>query len=614
MNRTLIFAVLAVVALVSTLLVLLPTPIANNAAIKTGSASSTMIENVYLVKKESGGKRTSGSVLIDNGYIVHVEEHIDAPEGATIIDATGLTVVPGLIDSHTHSYGTALEDALRFGITTSIDMFSPPEMLPAARDQRASVDAVTQTDMFSAGMLATTAGGHGTQFGVTISTLSDPAQAPEWVRERIKEGSDFIKLVYMPYQTRIPSLNREIAKAVIDAAHAEGLMALAHISTQRAALDMVEDGIDGLVHVFADEAVTDEFVELAVKNNLFVIPTLAIISAVAGEDDPTAELAEVTKWFSPMQRSTISTEFPPGIPGFDFQLALNNVERLHKAGVRILAGSDSPNPGTAHGYSLHHELKLLVDAGLSHAEAIHAATELPAAVFKLSARGALAPGKRADMLLVRGNPYQDVRASRQIQHVIKNGHVVTRVESESAKVPAISNSVLGSFDLDATGPDGMSWVATDDRTMNGTSVAQISRVELVNVNLDVNLDVKGDKNRDGYALAVTAEIGNGFAYPWAGAGLGSREPNFALDISAYENIVFEIKGTPGTYRMMLFSGMGAGAPPSRDFEVSDEWQTVSLPIEKFAGFEAAEFSMLSIVPGTRMTAAEYVIDEVRLEP
>lgn len=553
----------------------------------------------YLIQQsDKNGKRTTGSVLIDDGYIVQIGESIDAPDGATIIDASGLTAVPGLIDSHTHSYGSALADALRFGITSNIDMFSAPEVLPGARAQRESADTVAEADLFSAGMLATAPGGHGTQFGIEVTTLSDSTQAPAWVRARKDEGSDFIKLVYIPYQTKIPSLDRELAQAVIQAAHEEGLMAVAHISSQQAALDLVEDDIDGLVHVFADEAVSDKFVELAVSRNVFVIPTLAVIASVAGQDDPDADSVGVVKWLSPMQKTTLGSEFPAGTPGFEFELALNNVRRLHAAGVNILAGSDAPNPGTAHGYSLHHELKLLVDAGLSDAEAMNSATELPASIFKLDDRGALVAGKRADLLLVQGNPYQGVRASRQIKYIIKNGHVIKRVVSEAAAAPLLSSPDLGSFNENIEGPDGLSWAATDDGIMGGSSTAEIARV------------VRHD---GGHALAVRAEIGNAFAYPWAGAGFGSGDPDLALDMSAYANIVIDIKGTPGTYRLMMFSGMGVRAPSTQEFEVSEQWQTVSLPLDKLPGFESRTFSMLSIVPGTAAKTVEYSIDEVRLE-
>jgi imidazolonepropionase-like amidohydrolase len=109
-----------------------------------------------------------------------------------------------------------------------------------------------------------------------------------------------------------------------------------------------------------------------------------------------------------------------------FDAALATVAELHAAGVELMAGSDAPNPGTAHGASLHHELELLVRAGLTPTEALRAATATPARRFGLSDRGRIAPGQRADLLLVRGDPTADIRATRQIERVWKNGAPVQR--------------------------------------------------------------------------------------------------------------------------------------------------------------------------------------------
>jgi imidazolonepropionase-like amidohydrolase len=105
---------------------------------------------------------------------------------------------------------------------------------------------------------------------------------------------------------------------------------------------------------------------------------------------------------------------------------LGSVARLHAAGVPILAGTDAPNPGTAHGPSLHGELELLVRAGLTPVEALRAATSTPARVFRLGDRGRIAPGMRADLVLVDGDPTSDVTATRRITRIWKNGFPVDR--------------------------------------------------------------------------------------------------------------------------------------------------------------------------------------------
>jgi len=97
------------------------------------------------------------------------------------------------------------------------------------------------------------------------------------------------------------------------------------------------------------------------------------------------------------------------------------VARLAAAGVPILAGTDTPNPGTAHGASLHRELELLVGSGLTPQLALQAATSAPARVFGLTDRGVIEPGRRADLVLVDGDPLTDITHSRRITRVWRGG-------------------------------------------------------------------------------------------------------------------------------------------------------------------------------------------------
>jgi imidazolonepropionase-like amidohydrolase len=106
---------------------------------------------------------------------------------------------------------------------------------------------------------------------------------------------------------------------------------------------------------------------------------------------------------------------------FDFSVALRSVRMLHANGTMIIAGTDSPNPGTTAGASMHRELELLVAAGLSRIEALQAATANGAAAFGLSDRGRIKPGLRADLLLVAGNPTVSITDTRKIVAVWKSG-------------------------------------------------------------------------------------------------------------------------------------------------------------------------------------------------
>jgi imidazolonepropionase-like amidohydrolase len=106
--------------------------------------------------------------------------------------------------------------------------------------------------------------------------------------------------------------------------------------------------------------------------------------------------------------------------------ALTTLGVLHRAGVPILAGTDSPNPGSGHGVALHQELQILVAAGFTPIEALQAATSLPAKIFNLGNRGRIALGARADLVLVDGDPTTQIADTLNITRIWKNGYSIDR--------------------------------------------------------------------------------------------------------------------------------------------------------------------------------------------
>src|SRR5688500_15254130 len=136
-----------------------------------------------------------GTVVVKDGKIEAVGADVKVPEGAERIDAAGGTLLPGLIDAHTHAFLGGLERALAFGVTTELDMFNTPEVANRLKEeQKRPGGAPGRADIFSAGTLATAPGGHGTQYGLAIPTLTRPDEAQAWVDARIAEGSDYIKI------------------------------------------------------------------------------------------------------------------------------------------------------------------------------------------------------------------------------------------------------------------------------------------------------------------------------------------------------------------------------------------------------------------------------------
>src|SRR5215469_7014899 len=368
-----------------------------------------------------------GNVLIQGDRIVALGPDLSLPDGADVIEGTGLTLLPGLIDSHTHSYGDALKTAIVFGVTTELDMFTDYHMAAAIRKQQSEGKAQTTADLFSAGTLVTAPRGHGTEYGIPIPTISAPEEAQAFVDARIAEGSDYIKIIYddgKTYGMSIPTISKETMAAVVRAAHKRGKLAVAHIGSLQGARDAIDAGADGLAHLFVDRAPDPDFGKFLAARHAFVIGTMTVLQAVCqipGGQLLTTDSA-LAPYISPLDESNLKKVFPSrqGAQA-NYAAAEETIRQLKAAGVPILAGTDAPNPGTSHGASLHLEMELLQHAGLTPAEALASATSIPASQFRLADRGRIAPGLRADLLLVKGDPTADIKATRSIVGVWKQG-------------------------------------------------------------------------------------------------------------------------------------------------------------------------------------------------
>ena len=379
-----------------------------------------------------------GTVVVKDGKIESVGADVKIPEGVELFNAGGGTLLPGLIDAHTHAFLGGLDRALLFGVTTELDMGTLPAVAAHLREEQSRPGGASgRADLFSAGNLATAPGGHGTQFGLPIPTLSRPEETQAWVDARIAEGSDYIKIVIedlSAYGKSRPTLSWETVAALVKAAHARGKLAVAHVSTAASARQAIEVGMDGLVHLFTDRAADPGLAKLAAERKAFVIPTLTVLESANGiaAGRTLVEDVRLRGFLVPSEVEHLKTFFPVKTAG-GMPVALDTVRQLAAAGVPVLAGSDTPNPGTIHGASLHREMEMLVQAGLTPGQALAAATSATAKAFRLTDRGRIAPGLRADLVLVAGDPLKDITDTRNIVRVWKGGVAVNR---EAGRPPA----------------------------------------------------------------------------------------------------------------------------------------------------------------------------------
>jgi imidazolonepropionase-like amidohydrolase len=230
---------------------------------------------------------------------------------------------------------------------------------------------------------------------------------------------------------RWPALDYATLRAVVQAAHRRQKMAVAHTLSEQQARDAISAGINGIVHLFVGDSVRSDFGQFAASHHVFVVPTLSTLYMICGKSPGPATAADshllpyiATEWRRGMQVAIDPTRN-------HFCNATNAaMHQLIAARVPLLAGTDSPVPGNTYGASLHGELQLLVQAGLTPLQALAAATATPAQVFHLSDRGFIKPGMRADLVLVEGNPTEDILATRNIIEIWERGVRVRRVNAQ----------------------------------------------------------------------------------------------------------------------------------------------------------------------------------------
>jgi len=521
----------------------------------------------------------TATVVVEDGTIIAVGPDVSIPDGAETVDGSGATLLPGFIDCHTHTWGDALERAAVFGVTTELDMFTDPEFAP---------------------------GGHGTQFGIEVPTLTQADQADGWVADRLAEGSDYIKIVLEDGELigrAIPTLDDELLAALVSAVQSRERLALAHVSTLADARMAVASGVDGLVHIFRDAPADEALVTLVASRGVFVVPTLTVVESTSGGASGALLVDDLRFEFllTPQEIAGLKTSFPPA-PGVSPASASESVRRLHEAGVTILAGTDAPNPGTAHGVSIHRELELLVAAGLDPVAALAAATSAPARAFGLEDRGRIAPGLRADLVLVEGDPGEDITATRAIRAVWKGGKTIDRPRQElpESGQPMQAGS-LADFESGLLAASfGAGWTASTDEMMGGKSTVGLAVVD-------------AGATGTSKALAVSGEIVPGFAFPWAGAMFFAGDaPMAPANLSTVSQIVFQAKGTPGTYRLMAFAETLGQVPSGQLFEVEEEWREVTLSVDGFRGADFSGLTALLWTGGPALGAFELVIDEIEL--
>lgn len=366
------------------------------------SAKDITITNVRLFSPKSLTLTEPRTVCISNGKVV---DRLPSDASPEVVDGSGRTLLPGLIDAHVHLSNTSqIKILAQWGVTTALDMACwPPSTVSSLKDY-ASTNRLT--DIRSAGLPATSPGSRHSKFLPLPkeALLERSEQVETWVQKRVDEGSDYVKLI-----VDNPGPSQEVLNALAQSAREKGRMSIAHAGNREAWSMALDAGVDVVTHVPMSGVLESEMAERVSKEGRIAVPTLSMMEGLC------RKLWVVRR-------------------GLDFRHSVESVRALHKAGVKIAAGTDANTTWfgyVSYGESLHHELELMVRAGLSNGEALRAATLGAAEAFGLGDRGVVEVGKRADLVLVEGDPLGDVRMTRKIRKVWCGGVEVDRRELES---------------------------------------------------------------------------------------------------------------------------------------------------------------------------------------
>lgn len=364
-------------------------------------ATRTALTNVRVY--DQGALSAPTTVVIEDGLI----SENSSTEDATIVDGAGGTLLPGLIDTHVHARNRGhLEAACAAGVTTMIDLGSPDLELLRSLQHLPGLPSLR-----SSGHSASGPGSHFImKMGMPVSSGVDgPSDAARFVRERKAEGSEFIKiLIEGPKFPGAKPLLTETVAAIVAAAHDADLLTVAHVVsafTLRSALDA---GVDVVTHAALGSELDAETEALIAKNGTTIIPTLGMMHGIV-ETIGGKMMMKIVGKFVPAAR-------------MKYQFAESTVRSFHRAGNIVLVGTDSNDSHEApfnvpFGEGLHDELARLVAAGLTPPEVLEGATAKAADVFGLADRGRIAAGLRADLVLIDGDPTDDIHASRNIRGV-----------------------------------------------------------------------------------------------------------------------------------------------------------------------------------------------------
>ena len=414
-----------------------------------------------------------GSVLVKDGRIAKIFEG-DAPEAksldANVIEGAGKTLLPGLIDVHVHLGANGGISAEAYTNAGGMDrelaayLYSGVTAVKSAGDGlddvlklRSDVNSGEKlgAELFVVGPMFTTEGGHGTEIlkympdairpavePMLLRLPKTPEEAKAQVAELKRQHVDGIKAILEAGAgtMRFNRMDPAIVKAIGEAAREAGLPLVVHTGDARDVADALDAGANGIEHGSFREAIPDALFARMKQQGATYDPTLIVVEAISALANgstapvvrPLVQQAAPPKLLASIEAAVKSGQFASmraaysGMP-WSLDQGKKNLIAARRAGVMLVTGTDAGNPLTLHGPGVHREMQLWVEAGIAPADALQAATYDGARLLGAANRiGLIQPGYEASLLLVDGNPLQEISATERISTLLFKGERVNR--------------------------------------------------------------------------------------------------------------------------------------------------------------------------------------------
>jgi len=426
--------------------------------VKTQANRVVLYEGARLISGDGSAPINDSAFLVENGTITKVGKKGDmtAPGGAGRVNLAGKTVMPTLIDAHGHpgfqrgltysadnftreNIADDLNRALYFGVAAvqSQGIEKGEVTYQIRADQDAGKLGGARLRIAGRGIGAPNAGPGGAAYAGIAYEVTTEDQARKAVQELATRKVDLIKIWVDDRNGRAPRLAPDLFKAIIDEGHRHGLQVNAHVFYYTDAVELVNAGVDALVHLVRDREMDDALVASVVQHNVYVMPNLAPEWSTYTElphwlkdGDPLMTLLQGST--SPpviaRMKKTYERPDPAAVERTRAQYAIlqRSLARLAKANAKITLGCDTGLEDHLFGMAEQHELESMVKAGMTPMQVIVAATSRPAAYLKLAKMGTVAAGKEADFLVLDGNPLDDITNTQRISKVYMKGAEVDR--------------------------------------------------------------------------------------------------------------------------------------------------------------------------------------------